>query len=208
MEDTEQLEKNRQFYDALRDRDYESAKKIINQIDKDYLSWVFNLHLSIKSIWELRNVIDVIELFLENGADPNRGSEFYHQKTVLHFAVDALQIRSFNSKHIETAISLLLDYGANPNQECLTCTRSTPWSDLISKNVMLVKKFLEKGADSSYHIIQYESLRAEFREQIVPYRLSVLYNQKLEARKKADQRLKELVYDKLFYRTGGMIKSF
>lgn len=198
------------FYNYIKMCDYENAKKIIHNIDIDYISYIFNLHLSNKYIWENNEIVYTVKLFLENGADPNIGSEFYHQKTVLHFAVEMLLCnRNIIKDVVETVISILLDYGANPNQPCLIYNKCTPWHNMfVCKNVKLIKKFLEKGADVFYHIDSSQCYTEEIRQTIEIYRLSILYKEKLQYTERALQKIKDLVYDNLFYRTGGIITSF
>jgi len=195
------------FFSAIEYQNLEKAKLYISDIDKEYISWTF-IHTLTNHIFSDIGY-DVIKLLLENGADPNSGDSLRHYKTALHYinfsAMNGVKTDKTNYDKLVKLSMLLLDYGANPNQTCLVVNRPTPWKDLYwCKDIRLIKKYLEKGADPQYHIDSLMNMPDIYKLESPLYRISKNYIEKLETKKKAEEKVRQLVVQKLYHRVGGL----
>lgn len=196
------------FSNAVRSNNLKLAKLYIPEVPKDNLSLIF-IHLFSTPNYILSdNAYEIIKFLLENGADPNIGDSLRHYRTALHYinfsTMNEKRNDYYQNKSIQISM-LLLDYGADPNQTCLVINRPTPWSQLFwCKDKKLIKKYLEKGADPQYYIDYHLNFPEIYRAESYLYSVSKNYLEKLEAKKKAEEKVRELVVQKLYHRVGGI----
>jgi hypothetical protein len=175
-------------------------------VDTDYMGYILSNICSMQSSLGKDSTYRKVKYLLENGANPNIGNSIYHNRTPLHHTTEMYQYNwkyNIDIEKVEELSSLLLDYGADPNLQCNTCTHSTPWENMsFSKNIKLIKKFLEKGANPMFHIISYDLDPEQFRGEL--YRLSIQYLDLIILRYNANMRMPKMVNDKLYYRVGGI----
>jgi hypothetical protein len=196
------------FSNAVRSNNLKTAKLYISDINKNYLSLIFINLLSSPNYLLSDDAYDIIKFLLENGADPNIGDSLRHYKTALHYinfsAMNEKRNDNYIKKSIEMSI-LLLDFGANPNQTCLVINKPTPWSQLFwCKDKKLIKKYLEKGSDPKYFINCHTNFPDIYRSESYLYSFSKNYLEKIETKKKAEEKIRHLVVKKLYHRVGGI----
>jgi hypothetical protein len=204
------------FSNALKDSNFEIAKALINGLETDYISWILIREFSGKSIMILPDTYYKVKFLLENGADPNAEDTIHYNQSILHYATSILYYSNKNDltdemiEQIDKIIELLLDYGADPNQQDGAFLNSTPWYKyLFSKNVKIIKKFLEKGADYDLIINNYSNCNDEDKCKIPIYNMSILYKDMIESKNRAINSVKQLTVDKLYMRVGGInIKEY
>jgi hypothetical protein len=198
----------RLFSDSVDSQNYTMANIFLQVIDRNFMNHLLSMTCDKQSSLAKDTMYNKVKYFLENGANPNIGNSIYHQRTPLHFTTEMYQYNwkyNMDISMVERLSSLLLEYGADPNQQCNLCTESTPWQNMaFSKNIKLIKIFLEKGADPMFYIIRNERIPEQCKDELLLYHMSVQYNDMIKKRHEANKKVYEMVNRKLYTRVGGI----